>query len=143
MITQLKLRARRYRTQGLYFGRITYPLEMLPHVSRGVARHLANNHDPKLSFHAVILNPRSAMFDSPPGIAIIPFDARGAEHARTSKGFRWARDIKGAMEETSEMSLYEVNQHTGNSSPQDDPMTCLIHGVSRPCKALDGCIQLP
>ncbi|KAK5279913.1 hypothetical protein LTR40_007108 [Exophiala xenobiotica] len=44
------------------------------------------------------------------GLVIFMYDARGEEHGRNEDGFKWALDIKGAMDITTSMNLRGVNQ---------------------------------
>lgn len=115
MITRLVLRARQYKTDGIYLAQIKYPLNKLKEVSAGVAKQVAHNTDPRLAFHAFLLNHKSPLFDSSLHVGLMVFDARGESHARSREGFKWAFDIDEVVVEGREMSLYEVNQQTGQS----------------------------
>lgn len=112
VVTCLKFRGRRYPTEGIFAGTIRLPIEKLAEVSEKVALHIATNRDPKVAFHAYMLNHKGRFFDAPPGVELMVFDANGVEHGRGADGFKWALDIDGAQDMTRAMSLYEVNQLT-------------------------------
>ena len=97
----------------MYAGMIRYPETRLNEVSAGVAAHVARNHDPKVAFHTLVLEPESSLFKSPPGVALQVFDAHGKYHGTSEHGFKWALDIPNAEDLTGEMSVYEVNSATG------------------------------
>lgn len=71
-----------------------------------------------MHFYCLDLTQGSFTGQSPqPGIAIAVYDANGEEHGRSDAGFKWALDIKGAVDMTESMTLRQVSQQFGKSFP--------------------------
>ena len=113
VITRLKFRARQLDINGIYCSRMKWPMSKIEEISRGVAKHLAANKDPKVALNAFITHPESPLFKGESGIGLVLFDRHGSSHAHSADGFGWAFDIEGGSEQGGEMSLYQVNQQTG------------------------------
>lgn len=117
MVTAFKLRVYKYPS-SIYSGRITYPQDALPVVVKAVADFVRRPSNPRTAMHFYCLDLNQGAFTSQkprPGIAIFIYDANGEEHGRSVAGFKWALDIKGAVDETASMTYREVNAAFGRS----------------------------
>lgn len=89
-----------------------YPYSSLPALSKALHTLHLRPADPRVALHIVA---RGAGMGEPPGgarpnVAIIAYDAHGAEHARSADGIGWAWEIDGVQEvQAKMMTVREVN----------------------------------
>jgi hypothetical protein len=118
VVTAFKLRVYKYPS-SIYSGRITYPQEAFPVVVKAVADFVRRPSNPRTALHFYCLDHVQGAFTGQkpqPGIALFVYDANGEEHGRSDAGFKWALDIKGAVDETASMTYREVNAGFGEST---------------------------
>ncbi len=121
VVTAFKMRVYKYPSL-IYCGQIIYPAEALQDVAREVAAFCSRCSDPRLALHLFCLNLSIGAYvgnEPNPGLAIFVYDARGEEHGRSEHGFKWALDIKGAMDMTTSLNLRGVNQQFGKCQHAD------------------------
>ncbi|KAF4556461.1 FAD-binding domain-containing protein 55 [Elsinoe fawcettii] len=111
VVTALKLQARPYPTK-IFSGVVSVPYSSLKEASKVVADVAARTADPRLAMHVVNLGPGMG-FPNPgakPDVGFMLYDANGAEHAMSEKGFKQILDIPGAQNfGTQELNLQQVN----------------------------------
>lgn len=115
-VVALKLKVYRYPS-SIYSGIVTYPRDALPVLAKAIPEFIDRCDDPKMAMHFYCLDLTQGSFtgQSPqPGIAIAVYDANGEEHGRSDAGFKWALDIKGAVDMTETMTLRQVSQQFDN-----------------------------
>ncbi|KAK5230537.1 hypothetical protein LTR47_007391 [Exophiala xenobiotica] len=112
VVTAFKMRVYKYPS-SIYCGQIVYPAEALQDVARQIAAFCSRCSDSRLALHLYCLNLSMGAYagnEPKAGLVIFVYDARGEEHGRSEDGFKWALDIKGAMDMTTSMNLRGVNQ---------------------------------
>ncbi|KAL6242239.1 hypothetical protein RBB50_010787 [Rhinocladiella similis] len=112
VVTAYKMRVYNYPS-SVYCGQIVYPADALPDLAREVPAFAARCSDPKVALHLYCLNLSMGTYagnETKPGLAIFAYDAHGEEHGRSEEGFKWALDIKGAMDMTKAVNIRQVNE---------------------------------
>lgn len=118
VVTAYKMRVYNYPS-SVYCGQIVYPADALPDLAREVPAFAARCSDPKVALHLYCLNLSMGTYagnETKPGLAIFAYDAHGEEHGRSEEGFKWALDIKGAMDMTKAVNIRQVNEGFGKSN---------------------------
>ncbi|THV67637.1 FAD binding domain-containing protein [Aureobasidium pullulans] len=110
IVTAFKLKVRKF-SQKIYSGSINYPRSSLPALAKGVAEFAKRMDEwPSTAMYLYNLDLMEGVFigaTAQPGLAIWLFDTGGEEHGR--EVFKWALEIKGAVDLTKVMNLREVN----------------------------------
>ncbi|KIX00110.1 uncharacterized protein Z518_10247 [Rhinocladiella mackenziei CBS 650.93] len=112
VVTAYKMRVYKYPS-AIFTGQVVYPPEALRDVAREVAAFASRCRDPKMALHLYCLDMTQGTYagkEAKPGLAIFAYDAHGEEHGRSDKGFKWALDIKGAVDMTKCLNHRGVNE---------------------------------
>jgi hypothetical protein len=100
VVVALEMRARRYH-ESIFAGLVFLPYERLEQVGEWVENSVERLKDPKTAFAITNQGPGTGVppQGARPGIAVILFDARGEEHAKSKeKGFGEIFEMEGLAE---------------------------------------------
>lgn len=100
VVVALKMRARRYH-EAVFAGLVFLPYERLDEVGKWVEKAVEKLKDPKMAFFITNQGPGTGVSPqgAKPDIAVVLFDARGQEHAKSkNEGFGEIFDMEGAVE---------------------------------------------
>lgn len=112
-VSQLRLQTHTYENK-IWSGMVHVPSDpdTLHKVSHAVSV-FAKKKDAKMALHVFIVDfTMQALQGQPPvpQLALLPFDAHGEAHARTSDGFAWLLEVPGAQCQCGEMDIAAVNE---------------------------------
>lgn len=130
VVTAFKLRAYRYNTDAIFSGMVVFPASALRSISAAVAAFAARNSDPKMAMHVFTVNDALGFegTEKQPKIGVIPYDAHGEAHARSSAGFKWLLDIPGVAAQTGVMTLRQVHDLVQGAGDIHGKGTCFLSG---------------
>jgi hypothetical protein len=97
-----------------------YPSSAVDEISKLVAEFVKRP-DPKMALHVFIgdMEGHGLRGEPPkPTISLLVFNAYGEKHGRSDTGFKWALEIKEAIDTTANMTYQTVNQLQGNLEPK-------------------------